>query len=143
MTYLQYARWRAQKKRELQAEITQDYQAKQSRRVFLTLQMYARYRQDKVVMDHMLTKAVQGVTKKRYFKGWKRQLDLHNGVKLLGYALQRAQISSAFRYINNYFNLQDACTDHLKTKSNLYYRLLTPFKAWHRHVSHKKLCKRL
>jgi hypothetical protein len=37
MTYLQYARWRGQKKRELEAEITQDYQARQRRRVFVTL----------------------------------------------------------------------------------------------------------
>jgi hypothetical protein len=37
MTYLQYAKWRALKKRELEAEITQDYQAKQRRRIFLTL----------------------------------------------------------------------------------------------------------
>jgi len=45
--------------------------------------------------------------------------------------------------MKNYLTMQDAFEDHLRTKSDIYYRLLQPFKSWKRFSDHRKLCKSL
>lgn len=89
-----------QLKTELCTELTNDYQIKLLGKVFKAFRLNSQYRHERKEVDSVMTKAVQDIGLKRFFRNWKSLTGKRMGLLMLAETMQKLQFASFFKRAN-------------------------------------------
>ena len=84
-------------KNELCNELSNDYQVKLLGKVFQAFRLNAQYRHERRETDSVMANAVQEITVRKFFRGWRSLTGKRMGLLMLAETMQRLQVASFFK----------------------------------------------
>ena len=84
-------------KRQFHAEIIQNYRLRVMRKVIKAFQLKSQYRQERGETDAIMTKAIQEIAQRKFFRYWRSLTGKRMGLLILEQTFEKLKLSSFFR----------------------------------------------